>query len=436
MNTRSGRLGFTLVELVAVIISVCLLAALILPALQSARTPSRRNTCLNNIRQISLALLIHEETSRSYPLASTTYFDSGGQHIGTVGTEEDGYSWLFQILPHIEQGTLYDRARNSDEQIGADGVLGKGSQRLQQGPFVPMVVVDPHASGSYGSLSRTYIEAFLCPSFPGSDETRNPIYAGEPAAVGNYVAIPSTHYLADSTNHEFGEDLLHPSRCLYSSSKSSVTRRLIGNGVLVFAQRPNGLSHDENDLPLRSIFQPISGHLKPRGITAASLRDGASNTIVFAESREERYASWISGLSAYVVAADPRGPGNGIGLLPAEGDSNRQVLGWADDDPAGQTALNVGSMARRCGGDQATEGPDCSGQSPRTARFYDHRFVHAGVAGPMAKRWYGPSSAHPGIVQHGFADGHGAPIVEDIDRNVYLHLVTRAGMEEVDEFAY
>ena len=40
------------------------------------------------------------------------------------------------------------------------------------------------------------------------------------------------------------------------------------------------------------------------------------------------------------------------------------------------------------------------------------------------------SSAHPGIIQVAFADGHSEVIHEDIDRNIFLHLVTRAGSEK------
>ena len=47
---------------------------------------------------------------------------------------------------------------------------------------------------------------------------------------------------------------------------------------------------------------------RPKGVTFAGIRDGTANTIMFAESREENYASWISGVSAYVVAVDPNTP--------------------------------------------------------------------------------------------------------------------------------
>jgi hypothetical protein len=42
---------------------------------------------------------------------------------------------------------------------------------------------------------------------------------------------------------------------------------------------------------------------------------------------------------------------------------------------------------------------------------------------------YGPSSAHPGIVQFGFGDGHGEAVQDSVDGDVFLHRITRAGRE-------
>ena len=44
-------------------------------------------------------------------------------------------------------------------------------------------------------------------------------------------------------------------------------------------------------------------------------------------------------------------------------------------------------------------------------------------------RKWGPSSLHPGVVQHGWGDGRGGAIPDTIDPDVYLHLITRNGRE-------
>ena len=88
--------GFTLVELLVVIAIIGTLIGLLLPAVNAAREAGRRTQCLNNLKQIGLALLNCESTNGAFP--------PGGLIQGGGGY---GFSWWVRILPFAEENATY-----------------------------------------------------------------------------------------------------------------------------------------------------------------------------------------------------------------------------------------------------------------------------------------------------------------------------------------
>jgi len=95
--------AFTLVELLVVIAIIGVLVALLLPAIQAAREAARRNSCQNNIRQLSLACLNHESARGRLPAGFTSI--NGGPSTSV----DSFHTWASYILPYLEQAATFDQ---------------------------------------------------------------------------------------------------------------------------------------------------------------------------------------------------------------------------------------------------------------------------------------------------------------------------------------
>ena len=104
LGIRSNRSGFTLVELLVVIAIIGILIALLLPAIQSAREAARRTQCMNNVKQLGLALLNYHSQHKTFPNGAN-YDPSAGDPMAATTHFEN---WVITILPFIEQQPVYD----------------------------------------------------------------------------------------------------------------------------------------------------------------------------------------------------------------------------------------------------------------------------------------------------------------------------------------
>ncbi|MHB1556242.1 MAG: DUF1559 domain-containing protein [Isosphaeraceae bacterium] len=94
--------GFTLIELLVVIAIIAVLIALLLPAVQAAREAARRAQCVNNLKQIGLALMNYETAIRTFPPGYISLFDAQGNDTGP------GWGWSALMLPNFDNAVTYN----------------------------------------------------------------------------------------------------------------------------------------------------------------------------------------------------------------------------------------------------------------------------------------------------------------------------------------
>jgi prepilin-type N-terminal cleavage/methylation domain-containing protein/prepilin-type processing-associated H-X9-DG protein len=148
------RRAFTLIELLVVIAIIAVLIALLLPAVQAAREAARRAQCVNNLKQLGLAMANYA-SSNSDTLA-ILFVDP----ITNGGIDAQNFSQQFRLLPYLEGGPAYNSANML---IGAR--------------WGPAVGNDPDSGGLWGTMNGTLIctqlSTFLCPSDPNPGRANN-----------------------------------------------------------------------------------------------------------------------------------------------------------------------------------------------------------------------------------------------------------------------
>src|ERR1043166_3122678 len=98
-----SRNAFTLIELLVVIAIIAILIALLVPAVQKVREAAARTQCINNLKNIGLALHNYHDSNKVFPpgcMGDGAPWGSGGGW---------GSSWKVFILPYIDQGPIYSK---------------------------------------------------------------------------------------------------------------------------------------------------------------------------------------------------------------------------------------------------------------------------------------------------------------------------------------
>jgi prepilin-type N-terminal cleavage/methylation domain-containing protein/prepilin-type processing-associated H-X9-DG protein len=152
---RPHRRGFTLIELLVVIAIIGVLIALLLPAVQQAREAARRAQCVNNLKQIGIALHNYHSAVNTFPVGFLFATPPNPSGSNALGIPDLHWRWsiLAQLSPYMEQTAVYN-ALNFNWPIAP----GPGAS----GPFAGVPAFKPFPANYTPMVTK--VASFLCPS--------------------------------------------------------------------------------------------------------------------------------------------------------------------------------------------------------------------------------------------------------------------------------
>jgi hypothetical protein len=374
-DSPSGR-SCSPLAIVVVVVVIGVLVCLLCSGTCEVRETARRAACLNNMKLLGIALHNFHDAHKKFP---------GSNDLPLL--DKPSRSWAGVPL------------RTPAEPAPGTGVVPYGTNfswlaktmpylEESEGPYPDMVnrrawdlcednPIDPKTGwGTRADLPchpmfwRTPIMYFRCPSF-GSQQYCE---ANPEAGIATNPYDPKTPYGPAALTNYVALGATHSDRLM------GVETNPLAGGT----SHPNGVMYPGSRFGINDIT------------------DGSSNTFIACETRETTLAAWWEGSTAAVFGL--------IGKPSFVSETSAEGKTFGSPAEGTKTTLNWGN------------------EEADPVRYYL-------PAGPQGIAWlHGPSSKHPGLVNHLLGDGSVRSVQDGIDPKTYMHLITRAGGEPVNEY--
>ncbi len=371
MVTHFRKRGFTLIELLVVITIIGVLIGLLLPAVQSVREAARRTTCINNLKQIGLALHNFHSTQNSFP--------PYGMPTSSSGTTVGGWSFLVKVLPFMEMTTLFNTmTMSADPCLSTGGSASGVTQASAQ--LISTFVCESNPNAKFSTLDQT--NSFALTNYKGMGAT---CIGSLDVASGGTTSLP------------YGTVSQHPDGALFPS--------LAGTRISDIA---DGTSH--TILCVETIDNKYSVWTLGTDVTLVGLPTSGSGAVTFqASSGTMNYAS----------------PTGFTGTFNQNGQANNPGSGYAAEWTFLQYSTSSGTVSGETYPAAFSGGMDSvsvTGANPGATTYTE--------ATDNAPTW-GPSSGHSAIVNHLMADASVHSLSKQIDVAAYMFLITKNGGDPV-----